>query len=111
MSTITPNLVGSSTDNSGIASLGSQTPTPYLITSTIVLPPATQTEIDGLIADLRTAVQKYSALADKIDAAVPVIQGVVTTEITALQASVQEVADAIKNFKLSGPLGIHGQSA
>jgi hypothetical protein len=111
MSTITPNLVGSSTDNSGIASLGSQTPTPYLITSTIVLPPATQTEIDGLIADLRTAVQKYSTLADKIDAAVPVIQGVVTTEITALQASVQEVADAIKNFKLSGPLGIHGQSA
>jgi hypothetical protein len=111
MSTITPNLVGSSTDNSGITSLGSQTPTPYLITSTIVLPPATQTEIDGLIADLRTAVQKYSALADKIDAAVPVIQGVVTTEIAALQASVQEVADAIKNFKLSGPLGIHGQSA
>jgi hypothetical protein len=107
MSTITPNLVGSSTDNSGIASLGSQTPTPYLITSTIVLPPATQTEIDGLIADLRTVVQKYSTLADKINATAAAI----TTEIPAAQSSIQELADAIKNFKLSGPLGIHGQSA
>jgi hypothetical protein len=73
---------------------------------TITLPPATQAEIDGLIADLRTAVQKYSDLADKINATAAAI----TNEIPAAQSSIQELADAIKNFKLSGPLGIHGQS-
>ena len=73
---------------------------------TITLPPATQAEIDGLIADLRNAVQKVSDLADKINATAAAI----TNEIPAAQSSIQELADAIKNFKLSGPLGIHGQS-
>ena len=73
---------------------------------TFTLPPATQTEIDGLIADLRTLLQKYSALADKVSTTAAAI----TTEIPAAQSSIQELADAIKNFKLSGPLGIHGQS-
>ena len=71
---------------------------------TITLPPATQAEIDGLIADLRNAVQKVSDLADKINAT----SAAITTEIPAAQSSIQELADAIKNFKLSGPLGIPG---
>ena len=74
---------------------------------TITLPPATQAEIDGLIADLRLATQKYSDLADKINATAAAI----TNEIPAAQGSIQELADAIKNFKLSGPLGIHGGAA
>jgi hypothetical protein len=45
-------------------------------------------------------------LADKINAT----SAAITTEIPAAQSSIQELADAIKNFKLSGPLGIHGQS-
>jgi hypothetical protein len=56
---------------------------------TIALPPATQAKIDSLIDDLRTAVQKVSALADAI-----------TTEIPQLQTSIQEVADAAKKFKV-----------
>lgn len=68
---------------------------------TITLPPATQAEIDGLIADLRTAVQKYSALADTINTAIP-----------ELKADVKSATDAVKAFKFSfsGPMGIHGQS-
>ena len=56
---------------------------------TITLPPATQAEIDGLIADLRTAAQKVSALADAV-----------TAELPQLQASIQEIADAAKNFRV-----------
>ena len=67
---------------------------------TITLPPATQAEIDGLIADARAAVQKYSALADTLGA----------TASAAIQASIQEIADAAKTFKFSGPMGIHGGS-
>jgi methyl-accepting chemotaxis protein len=84
---------------------------------TITLPPTTQAEIDGLIADLRTAAQKYSALADKLNASVPTISNnldlaleSVTASVTAAQASIQEIADAAKTFKFSGPLGMHGQS-
>jgi t-SNARE complex subunit (syntaxin) len=68
---------------------------------TITLPPATQAEIDGLIADLRTLVQKYSTLADTVNTAVP-----------ALQMDVKTATDAVKAFKFSfsGPMGIHGQS-
>jgi hypothetical protein len=74
---------------------------------TITLPPATQAEIDGLIADARAAVQKYSALADTLGATASAI----TAEIPAIQASIQEIADAAKTFKFSGPMGIHGGSA
>ena len=80
---------------------------------TITLPPSTQAEIDGLIADLRTAAQKFSTLADKVSALTAAIQ----TEIPAAQSSIQEIADAVKElggaaktFKFSGPMGIHGQS-
>ena len=68
---------------------------------TFMLPPETQAEIDGLIADLRTAVQKVSALADTINTAIP-----------ELQADVKSATDAVKAFKFSfsGPMGIHGQS-
>ena len=52
---------------------------------TITLPPATQAEIDGLIADLRNAVQKVSDLADKINATAAAI----TNEIPAAQSSIQ----------------------
>jgi HAMP domain-containing protein len=81
---------------------------------TITLPPATQAEIDGLIADLRLAVQKYSTLADKVSTTAAAIQ----TEIPVAQTSIQEIADAVKElgdaaktFKFSGPLGMHGGSA
>jgi hypothetical protein len=46
---------------------------PAIITFTIALPPDTVAEVNGLIADLRAAVQKYSALADSVNAAVPPI--------------------------------------
>jgi ABC-type transporter Mla subunit MlaD len=74
---------------------------------TITLPPATQAKIDGLIDDLRTAVQKVSALADTLDQAVPQIQGdvshvaaAISAEIPQLQASIQEIADAAKKFRV-----------
>ena len=62
---------------------------PATITFTIALPAATIAEVNGLIADLRTAVQKYSGLADTAGA-----------EIPQLQASIQEIADAAKKFKI-----------
>ena len=62
---------------------------PFTETYTVGLPTATQAEVDGLIADLRSTVQKIGAAADKVTAAVPLIQ-----------ASIQEIADAAKAFKI-----------
>jgi hypothetical protein len=76
---------------------------------TITLPPATQAEIDGLIADLRTAVQKYSTLADKMSAAVPSIQtdvhttaAAVAAAIPAIQGDVNAVAAKVASIKVPG---------
>lgn len=66
------------------------------ITITIPLPPDTVAEVNGLIADLRTAAQKVSALTDKVSA----LADTVTAEIPQLQSSIQEIADAAKHFKV-----------
>jgi hypothetical protein len=79
------------------------------------LPPSTQAEIDGILADLRTAVQKWGVLADKIDsfvdkgnAALDAIKATAdagTQAIPLIQADVKEIADAAKNLHGTGPLG------
>jgi hypothetical protein len=76
---------------------------------TITLPPATQAEIDGLIADLRNAVQKVSALSDKMSAAVPSIQtdvhttaAAVAAAIPAIQGDVNAVAAKVASIKVPG---------
>ena len=63
---------------------------PNLITFTIALPAATIAEVNGLIADLRAAVQNVNALACTVR------QG----ELPQFQASIQEIADAAKKFKI-----------
>jgi methyl-accepting chemotaxis protein len=85
---------------------------------TITLPPATQAEIDGLIADLRTVIHEMNTAAQNIGSGIQSMDSdfhttmtTVDAEISAIQASIQEIADAAKTFKFSGPMGIHGGSA
>jgi hypothetical protein len=66
---------------------------PFTETYTIGLPTATQEEIDGLIAAIKTLAQKYAEVADALKTAIPAIQG-----------SVQEIADAAKAIKPHWPL-------
>jgi hypothetical protein len=74
---------------------------PFTSTYTIGIPPSTQAEIDGILADLRTAVRKWGALADKLSAAMDAI----TEAVPLIQADVKEIADAAKNLHGTGPLG------
>jgi hypothetical protein len=78
---------------------------------TITLPPSTQTEIDGLCADLRAAVQKYSVLADKLDAALDAIKATAdagTQAIPQIQSDVKQATVAVAAFHFKGPLGVSG---
>jgi len=83
---------------------------PFTETYTIGLPTATQEEIDGLIADLRSAVQKWGAAADRLAITATTLgkfgqtADAITTAIPLVQASVQEIADAAKAIKPHWPL-------
>jgi hypothetical protein len=79
---------------------------PFTSTYTVGLPPSTQAEIDGILADLRLAVQKWGKLADKLSTATDAI----TVAAPLIQGSVKEAADTLKEFKITGPLGIKGGS-
>lgn len=79
---------------------------PFTSTYTMGIPPSTQAEIDGILADLHTTVQKWGTLADKLSAAT----GAITEAVPLIQGSVKEAADTLKEFKITGPLGIKGGS-
>ena len=83
--------------------------TPLTETYTVGLPPSASAEVDGLIADLRTAVQGARDTLTKIGSAADAI----TEAVPLIQEDVRAVSDAVKNlkFSFSGPLGIHGQSS
>ena len=74
---------------------------PFTSTSTISLPLSTQAEIDGILADLRTAVKKWGTLADKMADTTDAITGAVPL----ILVSVKEIADAARNLHGTGPLG------
>jgi hypothetical protein len=80
---------------------------------TIGLPPTTQAQIDGLLSDLRLTVKKWGTVADKYaalaDSAKQSLPGV-NAALDAVSNAVKEIADAVKGFKFTGPMGIHGQS-
>jgi len=63
---------------------------PFTETYSIGLPPTTQAEVNGLIADLRTTVQKLNSVGDAILAAIP-----------AIKSDAQEAADAMKSAQSS----------
>ena len=71
---------------------------PFTSTYTVGLPPSTQAEIDGILADLRTTVQKWGTLADKLSAATDAI----TEAVPLIQGSVKEAADTVTKFHIQG---------
>ena len=67
-----------------------------------------------LLADLRVLVQTWTITGKKIGMAADQIAlagSAVASEIPPLADSVKEAADAMKTFKFSGPMGMHGGSS
>jgi uncharacterized protein YlxW (UPF0749 family) len=87
------------------------------ITFTVTLPDEVGTQASALVAKIEDTLDKIDAAATSLAGSVSALQASldtlaasVTTAVPAIQGDVKEVADAIKSFKLSGPLGFHGGS-
>jgi monomeric isocitrate dehydrogenase len=92
--------------------------TDQTITITVTIPGA---DVAGLINDFRVLLKEFTSVGLSLEEALAklrLIGDAATAELPKLQASVQEVADAVKEigdsakgFKFSGPMGIHGGTA
>jgi predicted amino acid-binding ACT domain protein len=93
--------------------------TDQTITITVTIPGA---DVVGLINDFRVLLKEFTSVGLSLEEALVklrLIEDAATAEIPQVQTSVQEVADAVKevgkevgdaakDFKFSGPMGIHG---
>jgi uncharacterized protein (UPF0210 family) len=71
-------------------------------------------DLAALVQAAKATLAKIDALADKCDAALDAIKATAdagTQAIPQLQADVKVAADALRTFKFTGPLGMHGGSA
>ena len=74
---------------------------PFTETYTIGLPPTTQAEVNGLIADLRTTVQKLNSVGDAILAAIPAIKSDAQEAADAMKAAQANINDALADIRLN----------
>ena len=77
----------------------------------------TNADLAALIQAANATLAKIDALAEKLNASADeftddfgALQRSIATALLSSTASVKEIADAVKTFKINGPMGIHGGS-